>query len=101
MRASARAASQENAKGKAVVPGGRCDPPGTSLYFAGAGVAGAGLGGCVTGDLMLNSARPPGPEKVPWAFMKKIATTATRSAPTKKASQGVALLFSPLSLLTL
>ena len=55
----------------------------------------------VTGDLMLNSPFPAGPEKEPCAFMKKIAITAMSSAPKKNVSQGVTLLlFSPLSLVT-
>jgi len=77
-----------------------CSRRPAEAYFAGAGLAGAGLTGCVMGDLTLRSTRPAGPVNVPWTFMKRIATTAIRSAPTAKASQGVALLFSPLSPLT-
>src|SRR6185295_1577689 len=60
-----------------------------------------GLTGVVTGDLTLKSTRPVGPWKVPWAFMKKIATTAIKSAPTRNASHGVTLLpLVPVSVLT-
>src|SRR5882672_829415 len=76
--------------------GGLAAPSGGEFYLPG-----AGLTGCVTGDLTLKSTRPVGPWKVPWAFMKKIATTAIKSAPTRNASHGVALLpLLPVSVLT-